>query len=187
MRNIFLLLVLFISATSFSADLAGAEEFIVEDKPQVKAKNLSRSKLKEELGDAAKQLFSETIALVKRLGLCLQNLVPVKKLPTKANRLVVTIPAETLQALGAMHEYVAYLQKTCGNLAEGLLDDEPHLGKASKMALNTSLQTMRDALDAVKKCQGNEARKRVLGVQEQVKTLSCIVDRMRNDACLRHT
>ena len=123
----------------------------------------------------AKELFAETTALVKRLGSYLHSLTVSKKS-------TVTVPAATLQTVGTMHHHVAYVQKTCGQLAESLLDDEPHIAKATKVSLNASLQTMQDALAAVKQCQFSSNKL----FQEHEAALGAILDRMKKDPCLRH-
>ncbi len=183
-----IIFVLFLSAGLLHGAAHDAQEdFIVQSKPQVQ-KKLSRSKLKEELGQVAKELFSETTALVKRLGTYLQLLAEAKAPTPKSTKLVPMVPATGLHVLGAMHHHVAYLQTTCGQLAESLLDDEPHLGKASKVALTSSLQTMRDALSTAKKCHLNvaPADKATATLEGHAAALCGVVDRMKSDACLRH-
>lgn len=172
-----------------------AEEFIVKQKGSVVApegygamprrsdskdgqaspkQKLSRSKLKEELGSVAKELFSEATALVKRIGTYLQ-LLGTKQQPTSA-----------LQTVGCVHHHVAYVQTTCGQLAEALLDDEPHVAKATKIALNDSLQTMRDAVVVAKQFRFDNDKQEATKLQGHEQALRDVVDRMKNDACLRH-
>jgi hypothetical protein len=166
----------------FAVSTLRAEEFIVQPKsPVVSKQKLSRSALKENLGNVAKELFAETTALVKRIGAYLQGLTENGQPIVKGQQsITVVVPVVALQTVGKMHEDIAYMQTTCGRLAENLLDDEPQVAKATKISLNTSLQTMRDALAAVKQCQF------VTDYQKQEIALRGIVDRMKADPCLRH-
>ncbi|MBM3893083.1 hypothetical protein FJ365_01620 [Candidatus Dependentiae bacterium] len=163
-----------------------AEEFIVQPKaPPVSKQKLSRSALKENLGSVAKELFSETTGLVKRIGASIQGLAETQQSVEEQKQqqaITVAVPRGTLQRMAKMHEDVAYLQTTCARLAEGLLDDEPRVTKATKVALNTALHIMQDALAAVKKCELGSST----GEQDE-KGLREIIHRIKNDGCLRHS
>jgi hypothetical protein len=173
MKNICLCVIIsFFTITVHST----SEEFIVPKKP-IPIVTLSRSKLKEGLGDVAKQLFAETISLVKKIGGDLQK-VAAQKQPNQAK---VLVPVTMLQAFGQLHQHVAYVQKVCGNVAENLLDDEPRLAKASKKSLTQALETMKNMVICVRQLHQQDA----ITPQEQVKKIAEMVDQMKSDACLR--
>lgn len=128
-----------------SQSQSSSESFIVSQQQ----KPMSRKKLKQELGQVAKDLFSATADFIEQTGSCLIALAPTTPAPLLKKS--VCIPAAAQKALGSMQQHVAYMQRVCASLAQAILDDEPHIAKAKKIDLTASLASLHNALASCKK------------------------------------
>ncbi|NDD54449.1 hypothetical protein EBZ39_11335 [bacterium] len=176
-------LVLALSASAMAhAQQAPAPEGVIAATP---AKKLSRNKLKEELGQAAKDLFNETTDVVDRLGAC-----------QLAFASSATVPSAVQRELGGIQRHIAFIQKTCGRLAQELLDDEPRLTKATKVAMDGSLQTLQQTLARCKACTfarvpavvaKGKATQACTTLAKHEQALRESVERIKADPCLKLT